>query len=407
MGIKSFFKRENDEKEKKNSRPPYGLVLNQRGIYDFITGYTPISETVEFKKCIDIIADLVSNMTIYLMQNTEKGDVRVKNDLSKKIDINPCKFMTKKAWIYFIVKNLVVNGNAVVFPVFNEKGELEDLIPKTTKNLNFMWDYSIQDYYIMHESKKYYSGEFIHFVLNPDEIEFYKGRGYRLDLRDVNEALNLATGTRKSFLKGQYMPSLIIKVDSTEELLETEEGKNAIEEKYLSRKESGKPWIIPAEMLEINQIKPLTLNDLALNDSVILDKKTVASMLGVPAFLLGVGTFSSDEFNNFIQTKIMSIGKIIEQTLTKSLIYSPDLYFKCNARSLYSYNFKEIAEIGQKLFTSGLVLGNEVRDWIGLTPLDELNELIILENYIPASKIADQKKLNKGGDKNEDGKKNE
>ena len=291
--------------------------------------------------------------------------------------------------------------------VFDKNGYLEDLIPKTTKNLGFNWDYSKQDYYILQDSNRYYSDEFIHFVLNPDEIEFYKGRGLKIDLKEINEALNLATSTRKSFLKGQYMPSLIVKVDSTEELLETEEGKESIEDKYLSRRESGKPWIIPAEMLEINQVKPLTLNDLALNDSVILDKKTVASMMGVPAFLLGVGSFNEEEFNNFIQTKIMSIGKIIEQTLTKSLIYSPDLYFKCNARSLYSYNFREIAEIGQKLFTSGLVLGNEVRDWIGLTPLDELNELIILENYIPASKIADQKKLNKGGEKNGDGKKNE
>jgi HK97 family phage portal protein len=406
MGIKNFFKREKVE-EKQESKARYGFVLNQRGIYDFISGYTTISETAEFKTCIDIIADLVSNMTIYLMKNTEKGDIRLKNELSKKIDINPCKFMTKKAWIYFIVKNLLINGNAVVFPVFDKNGYLEDLIPKTTKNLGFNWDYSKQDYYILQDSNRYYSDEFIHFVLNPDEIEFYKGRGLKIDLKEINEALNLATSTRKSFLKGQYMPSLIVKVDSTEELLETEEGKESIEDKYLSRRESGKPWIIPAEMLEINQVKPLTLNDLALNDSVILDKKTVASMMGVPAFLLGVGSFNEEEFNNFIQTKIMSIGKIIEQTLTKSLIYSPDLYFKCNARSLYSYNFREIAEIGQKLFTSGLVLGNEVRDWIGLTPLDELNELIILENYIPASKIADQKKLNKGGEKNGDGKKNE
>lgn len=406
MGIKNFFKREKVE-EKQESKARYGFVLNQRGIYDFISGYTTISETAEFKTCIDIIADLVSNMTIYLMKNTEKGDIRLKNELSKKIDINPCKFMTKKAWIYFIVKNLLINGNAVVFPVFDKNGYLEDLIPKTTKNLGFNWDFSKQDYYILQDSNRYYSDEFIHFVLNPDEIEFYKGRGLKIDLKEINEALNLATSTRKSFLKGQYMPSLIVKVDSTEELLETEEGKESIEDKYLSRRESGKPWIIPAEMLEINQVKPLTLNDLALNDSVILDKKTVASMMGVPAFLLGVGSFNEEEFNNFIQTKIMSIGKIIEQTLTKSLIYSPDLYFKCNARSLYSYNFREIAEIGQKLFTSGLVLGNEVRDWIGLTPLDELNELIILENYIPASKIADQKKLNKGGEKNGDGKKNE
>lgn len=392
MKVLDFFKR---EKTKKSN---YGFVINEKGAYEFvIDGYISISETPEFKTCIDKIADLVSNMTIYLMQNTEKGDIRIKNQLSRKIDINPCKFMTKKSWLYFIVKNLLINGNAIVLPVFDEAGYIEELIPINSKNKTFNWDYQKQDYYINYESQKYYSGEFIHFVLNPDEIEFYRGRGYRVDLKSINEALNLATKTRKSFLSGKYMPNLIIKVDSSEQLLETEEGKEAIEEKYLRRKENGRPWIIPAEMLEINQIKPLTINDLALNDSVILDKKTVASMMGVPAFLLGIGEFKEAEFNNFIQTKIMSIGKIIEQTLTKYLLYSPDLYFKCNARSLYSYNFKEIAEIGQKLFTSGLVLGNEVRDWIGLTPIDELNELIILENYIPASKIADQKKL-KGGD---------
>lgn len=391
-------KRNNNKKSFKEEKQiqKYGFIMRKDGNYDFLTGYTPLYDTPEFKACIDKIADLVSNMTIYLMQNSSKGDIRIKNDLSKKIDINPCKYMTKKAWLYFIVRNLLINGNAIVFPVFSENGKLEDLIPINSLDINFYWDYDKQNYYIIYQKERYYSDEFMHFVLNPDPIEFYRGRGYKIDLKQINETLSLATNTRKSFLKGKYMPNLIIKVDSTEELLETEEGKKSIEEKYLSRKESGKPWIIPADMLEINQIKPLTINDLALNDSVVLDKKTVASFIGVPSFLLGVGEFKESEFNIFIQTKIMSIGKIIEQTLTKYLIYDSDCYFKCNARSLYSYNFKEIAEIGQKLFTSGLVLGNEVREWIGLTPLEELNELIILENYIPASKIADQKKLEGG-----------
>ena len=68
-----------------------------------------------------------------------------------------------------------------------------------------------------------------------------------------------------------------------------------------------------------------------------------------------------------------------------------------NAKSLMAYDTRELAEIGMDLYVRGLYTGNDVLKSIGETPKPELNELIILENFIPRGMIGDQNKL-KGGE---------
>ncbi|WP_257063453.1 phage portal protein [Priestia megaterium] len=361
-------------------------------------GYTQLSDNPDVLIAVDKIADLVSNMTIHLMENTKDGDRRLTNELSRKIDIEPHANMTRKGWIYKIVSDLLLHGdgNSVVHIGVDPVTTLiDDLTPLQMQAVSYE---DTQDgYLINYNGLTYTPDEIVHFVINPNPNFPYKGRGYRVALREIVKNLTQATQTKNNFMSGKYMPSLIISVDAMTEELSNKEGRDNIMAKYFDETEGGKPWIIPADLIKVEQVKPLSLKDIAINEGVEIDKKTVAGLMGVPAFFLGVGSFNKEEYNNFINTRIFSIGQIISQTLTRDLIYSPNWFFRLNPRSLYSYDLTEMVTAGSQLVDRNAMRRNELRNWIGLDPDSEMNELIVLENYIPASSIGQQNKL-KGGD---------
>lgn len=364
-----------------------------------VSGYTPLDQCPEIVSAVHRIAQMIGATTIHLKNNGRNGDERIINELSRKIDIDPMPTMTRSTWMEAIVMTMLLygQGNAIVQP-HTWEGTLESLEPIAAERVQLEpVGRSFREYRVLIDGKAKNPRNLCHFVYNPDKTYLWKGRGMQVVLRDLANNLEQARKTEKAFLSSEYKPSLIVRVDADDEIFGTPEGREKLAKSYIKPVAEGAPWIIPANTFEIEQVRPLTLGDLAIADNVKLNKQMVAAILGVPAYLLGVGEYHKEEWNAFIQNTIMPICKSISQELTKKLILSPNWYLDFNVWSLMDYNLREVSDVLLAGADRGFVNGDEWRDRMHLNPAG-LKEFKILENYIPYEDSGNQSKLTGGNE---------
>jgi len=390
---------------KKRENTPSGKVafLISDEAHDIlcVPGYTALDRCPEIVTACRRIAELIGSMTIYLMSNTERGDIRITNELSRIIDIEPMPNMTRSGWMQAIVMNLLLygKGNSVVIP-HTYKGLLKSLEPIAADRVAFL-PVGRRDYKVEIDGISRSPKDLLHFTYNPDKTYLWKGTGVNVSLREITKNLAQAQATQNAFMASKWKPSIIVKVDGLTDEFASPEGRQKLLDSYVKPAKDGDPWLIPADQFQVEQVRPLTLADLAINDTVELDKRTVAAVLGVPPFLLGVGEYNRQAWNSFVQNTVRPIAVSIQQELTKKLILSPKWYLKFNVRSLLDWDLQTVYTVFGGLSDKGIVTGNEVRDIVGMSPMDGLDELRILENYIPSDMIGQQKKLIQGGGENE------
>ncbi len=390
---KSKRTKKKNAQNRSNQNPGIAFFLGNMDTYDLMcTGYTTLDKNPEVNTACRTIARLISSMTIRLMSNTDSGDVRVENELSRKIDIYPNQYMTRRTLFEFATMNMILygQGNSVI-RVRTQEGMLGDLEPIPANRVSFLPNG--YGYKISIDGVTYNPDELIHFVDNPDPDYPWKGRGIQVLVRDVANNLKQAQKTKNAFMTSKYKPSVIIKVDALDEQFASPKGRQKLLDDYVKSSEEGEPWLIPADQFSVEQIKPLSLSDLAISDSVEIDKKTVASIVGVPPFVLGVGEYDVAAWNSFIQNTVKPIAQTMEQELSRKLIINPNWYLKFNILSLMDWDLKTIKDVFGGLSDRGFITGNEVRDRIGYDPKEGLDELRVLENYIPFDMSALQKKL--------------
>ena len=355
-------------------------------------GYTNLAHNPEIRAGVDTIARAIGSMSIHQLRNAEDGDVRVFDDMARRLDVNPNPYMTRAAFMEWIVRTLYLegNGNAVVWPV-TEGGRLRELRPVPPAYASFVQDG--WGYQVFLDGQAHAPDEVLHFTINPDSLFPWLGTGFRVSLAEVANNLKQAAKTQQGFMASKWKPSLIVKVDAMTDEFSGPTGRRQLLESYAMSGEAGEPWLIPAEQFSVEQVKPLTLSDLALDAMVTLDKRTVAAVLGIPPFMLGVGEFHREAWNNFVNSTLMPLAKAMEQEFSRKLLADPQTFFRFNSRSLYSYSITELVSAGAEMVDRMALRRNEWRGWLGLSPDPQMTELLALENYIPENKLGDQKKL--------------
>ena len=391
MNIFERFRRGN---QKRDATPASSVAVWLDSGDICVPGYTRLSDNPEIMTGCLRIAELIGSMTIYLMSNTDDGDIRIVNELSRMIDITPNGNMTRSQWMTAIMMNLLLygNGNSIVVP-HTSNGILKSLEPITSRRVTFKpKSGSYTDYSVCIDGKEFSPDDLMHFTYNPDSTYLWKGRGVTILLKDIANNLKQAQKTENAFMASEWKPSIIVKVDALTDEFSSPEGREQLLQSYVKPQKTGQPWLIPAEQFEVEQVRPLSLADLAIKDTVELDKRTVAAVLGVPAFLLGVGEYNQAEWNNFVQTKIRAIALNIQQEMTRVLILSPKWYLQLNFWSLMDYDLKSTSDILLAGADRGYVNGDEWRDRMHMAPAG-LKEYKVLENYIPYEDSGKQKKL--------------
>lgn len=377
---------------KRRSKDPPSLVGYWMGSSgELPTGYHRLIDSPEVSSCINRISAIISSAPIHLMENTKKGDVRIYDGMTRLVDIDPWPGMgTRATWMDWIVSTLLGegDGNAFVLPEV-EGGQFSQLLPMP--GAVPLQGASQDSYYVSWRGANYHPSEVLHFRLFTDPTYPWKGRGYRVQLKQVVEALEKSDAVKKALSSPDYKPPLCVFVNSDDDFSD-EERREKFRKKYLSDARDGKPWILPADLVKVEQIRPLSLSDLAIRDTVELDKKTVASIIGVPPYMVGAGNYDQKAHNAFIRTDIIHMATVIEQQLTQKLLENPRRYYKISRRRLYDYDLKTLINIDCALADRGYLNGDEVREDADRDPIG-LTEYKILENYIPYDMSGKQNKL--------------
>lgn len=385
-------------------------ILNNVNTNDFL-------KIPEINKAIDLIAGQIGQITIGLWQNTDKDDVRQKNQLSRIIDIAPNKYMTKAELMTNLAIDYFIEGNAILVPKYHKtdgRYYLSELIYKPWRGHCYTRQDKYGGYVVNIDGVDFFPDEVIHLKRLRSHNTTWEGLGLREVLKDTVNNLVVSNNKMALFTKGSIFPKAIFSVDTdavpsggganneystapiditnpdnllttannTSNKNENNFGQNVVD-RYLEMSSDGY-MLVPGKLIKVEQIKPTNIKDTALIESIKTMREVISFTFGLPSYILLGQKFDEKERNSWVNDVVRPFVNTYTQELTRVLLHSPDYYFKANVKSLMSFDFDKRAESVSLLIRDGVITNNEAREELNYGRIDDegADKLKQLENYV-------------------------
>lgn len=290
---------------------------------------------IVFATCIEILAKQLGQVRwgLYAGDNNEIAPMmRLYNYV---LNISPYHGMTAFDFWSYMEKQRLGTGNALAYIKYNDKGQLESLVPLDGSNVKIYWDNS--DLFeakrrIIYEYTDNVGGQSV--VMLPDEILHFKafsangvsGRPAITVLRDTLQSNAEVEGALRSAVSNGFHGTIVLQYTSDLSI----QKQTALQKKVKALLANSNHSILP---LPVGMTAQNITNDIkAYHDTLkSANAQAISSFFGIPLVMLNIGggtgmaTFSSNQITQYYNLTVAPIIQLYANELSVKLLMRSQL----------------------------------------------------------------------------------
>ncbi|MCL2521262.1 MAG: phage portal protein [Erysipelotrichales bacterium] len=380
------------KKDKHTSNTELGIFTSNGGFLFSSSNRIEDSDLAEV--CIDRIATHISKLKPKHIKQKKDGSVEIINDeINFRLTQYPNEYMTVSEFIYKVISLLLMNNNAFIYQMYDEKNKLRGLYPLNPISVEVKKDESENLFLEM----KFGDGEtytlpyesLIHLKRLYKKHEFFGGDSatstHKQLLKSINTNENLLAGLENA-IRSSFQIKGLLKMNGLLSEKDKQKQKDLFDEALKQNNNIKGSSIVPVD----TKAEYISLNV----DPKLVDKETLSFVQGKILNYFGVSEailnskYDENEYNAFYENTLEPLSIFLSNAFSKAmltpnkLLDGEQIIFYAERLNYASWSSKINAV--EKLMGLGIFSVNESRGVLGYAPIEGGDKRIQSLNFINA-----------------------